>query len=55
MFLFILLSKKDNTIIKKENYKKYIIKAFSCSNSKIVLILLAKVIIFYMEYTTVHV
>lgn len=55
MFLFVLLPAKADLILKKGCSKKNLVGIFNFSSNKIVLILLTKVIVFYVGFTTIHV
>ena len=52
---FILLPSEVNTVIKKRCSKRYAIRAFSSSGSKMVFTLLTQVVAFHVGLTTIHV
>lgn len=51
--VFVSLSAKENPILEKKIYKRYVFIAFSSSYFKIVLALLAKVVIFYVQVSII--
>ena len=55
MFLLILLPTEVDMVEQKRNYKKNTVGALDFSGSKVILILLIKVITFYMKLATIHV
>ena len=55
MFLLILLPTEVDAVTNQRCYKKNTVRAFGSGGDKMILTLLAKVIIFYMGLTTMHI
>ena len=55
MFSIILLPIEVNMAIQKKSCKKNMIRAFSPNNGKVILILLTKIVKFYVRLTIIYV
>lgn len=55
LFLLILLPTKVDIVPKKRRDKENVIRVFSSNNGKVIFILLAKVLIFYVRFISIYV
>lgn len=55
LFLFVLLSTKADSVLKKRRSKKNLIRAFNSNGSKIILILITKILAFYLRFFVVYI
>ena len=55
MFSLILLPTEVDTVIQEKSCKKNMVRALGSGGGKVILTLLTKVIIFYMELITIHI